>query len=220
VPAFLISFETDVPRIAGGPASHPGVPLLTQVVTAGALVPASGHFTEAAVGDSADGPIYKYNAELLAPFHEVANTVYWLKIVALQDASGPFTWGWHNRDYTIPDPLASTPPAVSPGEFMTPGPGGVPVWHFQDDAVSGTMTLAPVATPITAPKVLPSTLLAESEFTPHSYVDGIDGPTGISAFSKDLAFQLYTVVPEPGSLILLMVGLALLPGLVSFGRRR
>jgi hypothetical protein len=173
------------------------------------LTPGSGHFTESLVGASTDGPIYKYNAELLAPFPEIANTVYWLKIVALQDASGAFTWGWHNRDYTIHDTLASTPPLVSPGEFPSIGPGGVTVWHFQDDAVSGFMTLSPVAPPITAPTVLPPVDLVESGFTPHVYEDAIDGPTGISAFSKDLAFQLYTI-PEPGSLVLIGVAVTLL----------
>ena len=57
--------------------------------------------------------------------------MYWLKIVALVDVPPgcPFPdpdqpptfvprWGWHNRDYTIMDPLASTPPAVVPGEHI------------------------------------------------------------------------------------------------------
>ena len=39
---------------------------------------------------------------------------------------------------------------------------------------------------------------------------GIDGPpgSGIAQFSKDLAFELYTVVPEPTTAMLMVFGLA------------
>ena len=40
-------------------------------------------------------------------------------------------------------------------------------------------------------------------------VDLADGPQGISNFSKDLAFRLYTTqVPEPASCLLMTIGLA------------
>ena len=90
--------------------------------------------------------------------------MYWLKIVALVDLppgiivdpNQPPTfvprWGWHNRDYTIMDPLASTAPAVVPGEhidgFLGPVPGGTPVWHFQDDAVTGHIVVNHSSTPM------------------------------------------------------------------------
>jgi hypothetical protein len=90
---FLISFEEDVPVSATNPFSHPGTPLLNQIVRRvplGGLAPGSGTYTEAPV--SLGGPplsetLYEYNAELHLdkPFRQQADTVYWLKIVALVD---------------------------------------------------------------------------------------------------------------------------------------
>jgi hypothetical protein len=34
----------------------------------------------------------------------------------------------------------------------------------------------------------------------------VDGPMGIELHSKDLAFRLYTVVPEPSTCLLLLSG--------------
>ncbi len=48
---------------------------------------------------SAPEQLFQYNAELAVPFAEQANTVYWLKIVALTDNPN-LQWGWHDRDYT------------------------------------------------------------------------------------------------------------------------
>ncbi len=202
---FLIAFESDVPAAGPGTFSHPGNVLSSEVVTAGALSPASGTFTEALIGGgSVDGDVFKYNAELKNPFPEAANTVYWLKIVALVDKSaGDPTapiWGWHDRDYTIQDTLASTAPSVNPGEILT-GPATTPMWHFQDDAVSGVFA----ATPNTTLDVL--TNIRQSNYTPENYIDNIDGPGGVGQYSKDLAFTLYTSVPEPGSLTLAMIGI-------------
>ena len=116
----------------GQAPSHPGCipvgcnPVLQyDVVTLGALAPNSGTFTETAVPGGTSpvtGEIlYKYNAELHLghQFNEQPDTVYWLKIAALVDlppgtpvppppGPGITQWGWHNRDYTINDPLAST----------------------------------------------------------------------------------------------------------------
>jgi hypothetical protein len=215
--AFLISFESDVPAQSGvTPFSHPGAPLLNQIVVPGPIAAGSGTFTETAVAPvSVDGTIYKYNAELQVPFAEQPDTVYWLKIAALWPAGSPTTdiWGWHNRDYTKMDPLASAPPAVSPGENLQNA--ALPIWHFQDDAVSGQMQLSD-PNPITAPGPLPPTALAQSGYTQTFYVDNVDGPQGIGQFSKDLAFQLYTV-PEPGSIALL--GGAIAATLVRRGRK-
>ena len=128
VKKFLISFESDVPAGTDQdhPWSHPGTPLLTQVVILGALSSGSGTFTETSL--TTPGPpdfpppadtLYQYNAELECPFPEEANTVYWLKIVALIDPAedGPINWGWHDRDWSLFDPYASTAPLVVPGEF-------------------------------------------------------------------------------------------------------
>ncbi len=142
VQKFLISFESDT---IGGPAnqpfSQPGTPLLTQEVTLGGLSPGSGTFTEQMVNGNVPEHLYQYNAELALPFNEQANTVYWLKIVALEDPSTQnlVKWGWHNRDWGVKDNLAS--PVPVPGEHDE-GPlvlsnGTTPVWHFQDDAVNG-----------------------------------------------------------------------------------
>jgi hypothetical protein len=238
---FLISFESDVPANPSVPGSfsHPGQPLLNQVVSRGPIGVGSGTFSEKLV--SAGGPplneaLYEYNAELGAnyPFPEQRDTVYWLKIVALVDAPGVVVdpsqplppiltqWGWHNRDYTKMDPYASTAPAVDPGEklvaFLDQTPG-VPVYHFQDDAVTGAVTVDFTPTPVGPfPRVIQDPIA----FQPTQYVNDVDGPgpfpfgiPGIGSYSKDLAFELYTVVPEPTGWMLAVA--ALLPAL---GRRR
>ncbi|HEY7089112.1 MAG TPA: hypothetical protein VH518_13540 [Tepidisphaeraceae bacterium] len=211
VPRFLISFESDVPASPTGGFSHPGVPLLAQVVNKGALAPLSGTFTETLVsngGAPQNEQLYKYNAELALPFAEQPDTVYWLEIVALVNPTtdGAIQWGWHDRDYTQPDALASTPPAVNPGERnLAPASGPFPVWHFQDDAVKSTISA--LITPNGVQQ------LVEDGFAPQTYLDNIDGPPGIGQFSKDLAFSLYTV-PEPACAGLLVLGA------VSFLRRR
>jgi hypothetical protein len=220
VQRFLIAFETDVPADPVVGFSYPGQPLLTQVVDEGVLSPMSGTFTETLV--SPGGPpvserLYEYNAELAIPFQQQADTVYWLKIVALIDESvdGPMRWGWHNRDYTIPNPLASG--AVLPGEVnQGPGPFSdptIPIWHFQDDAITGTIAdvdLFPV------PPVPSGVGMYQppSDFLPANYKDLADGPIDISFWSKDLAFELYTI-PEPATMALLGFG-----GLGVLMRRR
>ena len=75
VQQFLISFETDVPAQPGVP-SHPGTPLLSQIVTLGALAPGSGTFTETLVNGNVPEHLYSYNAELKLPFAEANDTVY------------------------------------------------------------------------------------------------------------------------------------------------
>jgi hypothetical protein len=213
---FLISFETDVP-LGDDPTanfSHPGVPLLSQVVTLGPLSPASGTFTETVIrgpdpilGES----LFEYNAELACPFPQEKDTVYWLKIVALDDnpdTGNPLQWGWHNRDFTVHDPLAS--PAVVPGEVdLGPLPGGESMWHFQDDAVSSAVNIwqPPVAGDPCGWGV------EQFDYHEQYYIPGIDHPDygdGI-LYSKDLAFELFTAVPEPTSLSLLaLVGMVLI----------
>jgi hypothetical protein len=219
---FLISFESDVPAGPNRPFSRPGEPLLNQIVRRGPLAPGSGTFTEVPI--SGGGPplletLYEYNAELHLgkEFFQKPDTVYWLKIVALVDLppgiiidpDQPPTflprWGWHNRDYTIHDPLASTVPAVVPGEhidgFLGPVPGGTPVWHFQDDAVTGQIVvnhLVPMG------QIMP--IIDQAGYQPTRYLALADGPPGIGEFSKDLAFELYTV-PEPAAAFILIVAL-------------
>ncbi|HEV8604097.1 MAG TPA: PEP-CTERM sorting domain-containing protein [Tepidisphaeraceae bacterium] len=205
---FLVSFESDVPASPTGGFSRPGEPLLNQIVRKGPLAPGSGTFTEKPIfSDGAPEQLYEYNAELHfgKEFAEHPDTVYWLKIVALLDSNN-VRWGWHNRDYTIPDPLASTAPAVVPGEFLAgivPGPGGgLPVFHFQDDAVMGSVGILLDPTDPISPRI------DQSDFAPTHYVAPLDGPDLINQFSKDLAFELYTrQIPEPASLG--MLGLAL-----------
>ena len=212
VPAFNITFESDVPSSQTGGPSHPGTPLLSQIVLKGALAPASGTFTETPLPVAAgnpDGNLFLYNAELALPFRETPDTVFWLKIVALDPthvATDParIQWGWHDRDWGLFDPLASTPPALVPGPGEHDESSGTtvlgPVWHFQDDAVGGGVS-------ITAPTLVPgaSASVVQTGFTPESYVLPFDGPPGGPPLSKDLSFVLYTV-PEPCSLTLLGLG--------------
>ena len=225
VPRFLISFEEDIPTDPnnGIDFSRPGKPLLNQVVKRDPLFPGSGTFTEKPVGFSfADGPTYEYNAELHLgkEFRQKPDTVYWLKIVALYDVSpnnlpDPLPqWGWHNRDYTIHNPLASVPPGVVPGE-SDQAPVGIPfpIWHFQDDAVTGLVqVLMDPQDPMS--QIMP--LVQQREYRPTHYDGRWDGPSFIQRFSKDLAFELYTI-PEPAGLALAM--LAMVGGMMAFRRR-
>jgi len=222
VKQFLISFESDVPVGPNNPRpySHPGSPLLNQIVFKGPLAPGSGTFTEKLVttppmaGMPPREALFEYNAELNLDkfFPEQRDTVYWLKIVALVDGQqdGPIIWGWHDRDWSIMDPFASTPPAVVPGEHTIPGVVIVdpvkgftsPIWHFQDDAVTGPITVFPGAMPN-----MPS--VEQTDWTPENYIFPWDGPDNIGQFSKDLAFELYTI-PEPTTGMLLCLGFATL----------
>jgi hypothetical protein len=224
---FLISFERDVPVSTNNPFSHPGDPILNQIVRlvpAGGLLPGSGTYTEKPIslgGPPRNETLYEYNAELHLnkEFFQDPDTVYWLKIVALVDLppgiqinpNNPPTivprWGWHNRDYTIMDPLASTAPAVFPGEhidgFIGPAPGGTPIWHFQDDAVTGHLVVNHLSTPMGL--IMP--VVEQFDYRPTFYLPGVDGPQPIGEFSKDLAFELYTV-PEPATCAIVAIGLA------------
>jgi len=206
VKQFYIGFEEDVPVDAAQPFSRPGKTLLQQFVNKGPLAPGSGTFTETLIRgpDPVTGEsVYQYNSELACPFQERHDTVYWLKIAAMVDQTrdGPIQWGWHNRDWYLPDALASTAPAVDPGEKMVGTVGDVGVWHFQDDAVQGTL--------ITQFLNQCSGTSEESDFAPTHYLAPQDGPPPIDTFSKDLAFELYTV-PEPGVMVLGMGVLTLI----------
>jgi hypothetical protein len=238
VDKFLISFESDQPVDPANPFSRPNQPLLNQIVKrvpAGGLTPGSGTFTEKQIslgGPPLNETLYEYNAELHLgkEFLEQPDTVYWLKVVALVDLPPGITlpnpnqpptfvprWGWHNRDYTAFDPLASAPPAVSPGERLVgtigPLPGGSPIWHFQDDAVTGSVVVDHLST--RTGQIMP--LIFQTNYQPTRYRPLADGPPPIGGFSKDLAFELYTIVPEPATCLLTIVGLA---GVLSLRRRR
>jgi hypothetical protein len=199
VQRFLVEFLDDV---AVGPNqlfSRPGNVLSAQIVDFGMLSRGSGTYIEQLVtGSNPQEPVYKYNAELAVPFHQQANTVYWLKIVALPiDPS--VIWGWHDRDYTVQDPLAS--PAVLPGErqvgaYLPGTPEQVKIFHFQDDAVRGNFIEVQFSSDNkTIVNLQENTPAAQ----PQNYINFIDGPgpqtqnnwPGIGAFSKDLAFALY-----------------------------
>ncbi len=220
---FLISFEEDIPADATGSFSRPGQPLLNQIVERGPLFPGSGTFTESPFspgGSPLFEEVFEYNAELHLDkdFKQEKDTVYWLKIVALVDipGGGPIDpgqlptfatqWGWHNRDYSKPNPLAS--PNVSPGETFgfVPGTPGVRLYHFQDDAVTGDVVID-----LNVPDgpIMPDVFQDEATFVEQYYMVDYDGPPGIQQFSKDLAFELYTV-PEPSTLALALMSLSLL----------
>ena len=241
VDKFLIAFEDDVPASDTNPFSHPGDDIRAQIVNKVAvspLLPGSGTYTEKLLFEAPGvETIYEYNAELHLDkqFPQKPGEIYWIKIAALVDQVPDGTnqlprWGWHNRDYTKPDPfaLAVTPVPVFPGERdeRAEVPGGAayptPVWHFQDDAVSA---FTQVEIMPNMPN-MPSLVLQES-YEPQNYLAPWDGPGpgigsdgtthgGIGLFSKDLAFELYTV-PEPASALLTLIGLV---GVLVTGRSR
>jgi hypothetical protein len=159
--------------------------------------------TPVIAGTAPPDALYEYNAELNLgkEFHEEPNKIYWLKIVAMVNpqADGPLSWGWHDRDWLIPDPLASRPPAVDPGESNI-GTPTLPVWHFQDDAVQGSIAIFPDPNMPNMPRI------QQALGQPQHYLSPADGPEVISQYSKDLAFELYTRVPEPSTLLLMGLG--------------
>jgi hypothetical protein len=179
--------------------------------------PPSGMFSEKQIR----GPdpllneaLYEYNAELAMPFEQMADEIYWLKIVALVDPNVnpnpdvPIRWGWHNRDYTIKDPLVG-----NPGETLThissvTGTREIPVYHFQDDAVTGPVSVELLAA---TDEILVQQPYEEDVYHETYYISPYDGPPTIAEMSKDLAFNLYTV-PEPSAILLLCVGLGCLIG--------
>ncbi len=236
VDRFLIAFESDVPA-EQNPAgfSHPGEVLSSQIVNRGPLSPGSGTFTEKLILDLPEPgeDIYEYNAELHLgkEFAQKPETVYWLKIAALVDDSSQSTrWGWHNRDYTVvnPEAIAVTPP-IAPGERDERLELGIgyptPVWHFQDDSVSAETRV--VVDEFNMPDMPLFVQQNPQSYEPQRYFGGLDGPPtvvdatgmirfGIDQFSKDLAFEIYTV-PEPSALGLALLGLV---ALIGFRRRR
>jgi hypothetical protein len=236
---FLISFEHNVPA---GPSptnpnviipSHPDVTHpgnLHQIVTLtpGIAPPAPGSFTEKLIPTPTPigaPPIkellYEYNAELHLGkwFNEKAavrgeNNVYWLKIVALVDAqeTGPLQWGWHNRDWSIRNDLAAKPGDTPDGaeRSLTAGIAGAPdLWHFEDNAVSGGVHIVPG----TAAMPFMPQLVEQFNMVPENYIAPWDVPTQFhNQFSKDLAFELYTPVPEPACVALAGLAIAVLVG--------
>jgi hypothetical protein len=103
---------------------------------------------------------------------------------------------------------------VVPGEHIQgflPAPGGdIPIWHFQDDSVSGSLAV------IIDPSMPIMPRVEQTGYAPQRYVWPYDGPDGIQNYSKDLAFELYTI-PEPGTCAL--VGLAV-AGVMGVRRRQ
>jgi len=200
---FLIEFLADDPVGPEGPDPNNTYSVPAQILSAEvvSLDPAGGHpaapglYTESVVpGSSPTEPVFHYNAELKYPFPQEAHTVYWIKIVALAIDPPPPKWGWHNRDYTIMNPYAS--PLVTPGEMIIgvvpPSPSGVPVWHFQDDAVQGQG--APALYIMVDTNTDQIVFLQEPLGTNHcheAFYTLEDGPIPIDTLSKDLAFRLY-----------------------------
>ena len=214
---FLIAFEEDHPQGPNDPFSYPIPPIFAQIVNLGPLAPNSGTYTEKLISPGSaplNEQLYEYNAELRVPFPQKADVVQWLKIVALVDVPAGIDptnpnapvprWGWHNRDYTVQNPNAS--PLVSPGEKVVGTIANTPIWHFQDDAVTGVVNVfTGVNTAgVTVVQQVDQPILT---FRPTNYLDNIDGPQGIRTFSKDLAFALYTQIPEPATCMLMAAGL-------------
>jgi len=100
---FLIAFEEDIPAV-GQPGdvdyvpSHPGQVIQAEIVhlAAAGTAPNPGEYTERYIGPG--GPpcyeaLYEYDAELMNPFPQEPDKVYWIKIVAMVDIE---YWIWEN----------------------------------------------------------------------------------------------------------------------------
>ena len=113
------------------------------------------------------------------------------------------------RDYTVQNALASN--VQPPGEQIVGFVDGTNVWHYQDDAVTGSLRYTNV---LGTPNF--GIFQPPANMSPTNYQGGgVDGPSstpgvvGIDAFSKDLAFNLYTTnptSPEPGTCFLFVCG--------------
>ena len=66
--------------------------------------------------------------------------------------------------------------------------------------MSGTVNVFPNAAMPNMPSV------EQFGYAPQNYIFPWDGPDIIGQFSKDLAFELYTRIPEPTSLMLIGLG--------------
>jgi hypothetical protein len=206
-PQVLITFFSNATGELPGNAgtfSEPGTVLLSEIVNYGLISPQSGTYTKSLLSDAGPEPLYDYDAELEAPFPEQADTTYWLSIVGLSNVAQdmPTGLGWHDRDWTQEDPYAV------PAETAISGPDGIPFYHYQDDAVSGSMTLT-----ITNPSdPVGGTSVQDTVTGPLDYQMGgdVDGPPSGTSYSEDLAFNLYYTVPEPANLIVIPLGAMLL----------
>jgi len=151
---FLIAVETDVPVPNALGYSHPGSVLSSQIVTLGGLAPSSGTYTETLVPTGAgppspDGALYQYNAELAIPAPETAGVVEWLKIVALKTTrrkNGPGDGTTATTESLIRSPRQCRCPASSPSHRLADSAWSATGWHFQDDAVTGSVTIVPSPT--------------------------------------------------------------------------
>ena len=198
--------------------SRPGEPLLNQIVRRvpiGGLTPGSGTFTEKPI--SGGGPplnetLYEYNAELhlgkefsararhgvLAEDRGPGRSAAALPIDPAQPADVCCRVGDGTTATTRSEPArfdaAGGRARRAYRRFDLPAPIpeiAAPVWHFQDDAVTGRIvvnTAGPMG------QIMP--VIDQSEYRPTRYLPLADGPQQIGEFSKDLAFELYTIVPN------------------------
>ena len=185
---FSVIFSTNVPA-SGDVPSHPGDSFHIESFAA----PGWGIgdnpplYISTPVRDPGNraNMLFQYDATFTNPINLQANTIFWITIHA--NNFGPrelgINWGWHTRDYTIPDSLAA-------GDTLVGAVGGLPVNHFGASAQSQPFNSAG---------------LAQGPPSPLNYAAGTDGPAGINAFGMDMAFALYAV-PEPSTLILAALG--------------
>ena len=131
-----------------------------------------------------------------------------LRCPQLQEYPQLTRWGWHNRDYTKMDTYASTnlpsPPGgeIPAGTVPTPWGVDLEVWHFQDDCVSGELS---IDMDMASGEHTVNQYSWFEEYYKHAWplcpitdpATGVDGPPAIEDFSKDLAFELYTTEDQP-----------------------
>jgi hypothetical protein len=194
--AFGVTVYDNVPA-SGNVPSHPGnIAASAEFAAPGFSNFGTPLYTSTQVSDpgSPEGQLIEYSGSLPSGFQLQPSTVYWLSIYSFADATEQgLSWGWHTRDYTIPNPLSS-------GDALVGTVGGLPVNQFGSSALSqGYFGNPPSGFPV-----------AQGSPIALSYTAGADGAAGINAFGMDMAFALYTA-PEPSTIVLsAMGGLALL----------
>jgi hypothetical protein len=129
ISAFVVTFYDHVPialdpTTTNMPHGHPGNVLYTAVlqiadvaVSLEAVIDRTGN---GILGDAGDEAVWRYDADLAAPFAQVQGTRYWLSIQAVTADEGTIQWGWHGADSLVDNNAVQAGPAGEWGNLYLP----------------------------------------------------------------------------------------------------